>query len=67
MSSLYPEQQLRRRTMAWAVRLRVNPEKVLFERLPGRWGSCAPSGVVTFAEDLATEDDDFQDLARIHR
>ena len=66
MSSLYPEQQLRRRAMAWAIKLKVNPEKVLFARLPGKWGSCAPDGVVTFAEDLATEDGDFQDYVIIH-
>lgn len=65
-SSLYPEQQLRRRAMAWAVKLKVNPEKVLFERLPGKWGSCAPDGVVTFAEGLATEDEDFQDYVIVH-
>ena len=31
-SSLYPEQQLTRRAMGWAVKLKVNPEKVLIER-----------------------------------
>src|SRR4051795_9022815 len=65
-SSLYPEQQLRRRVMIWAVKLRVNPEKVLIERLPGKWGSCAPDGVVTFAEDLAKRGDDFQDYVIVH-
>lgn len=65
-SSLYPEQQLRRRAMSWAVKLKVNPEKVLTGRLPGRWGSCAPDGVVTFAEDLAKEGEDFQDYVIVH-
>ena len=65
-SSLYPEQQLRRRAMGWAVRLKVNPEKVLIERLPGKWGSCAPDGVVTFAEALANEDEEFQDYVIVH-
>lgn len=65
-SSLYPEQQLRRRAMGWAVTLKVNPERVQFERLPGKWGSCAPDGVVTFAEDLATQAEDFQDYVIVH-
>lgn len=65
-SSLYPEQQLRRRAMGWAVKLKVIPEKVLIERLPGKWGSCAPDGIVTFAEDLAKEAEDFQDYVIVH-
>lgn len=65
-SSLYPEQQLRRRAMGWAVKLKVNPEQVQIKRLPGKWGSCAPGGVVTLAEDLATQADDFQDYVIVH-
>lgn len=65
-SSLYPEQQLRRRAMSWAVRLKVNPDKVVIERLPGKWGSCAPDGVVTLADDLAEEEEDFQDFVIVH-
>lgn len=65
-SSLYPEQQLRRRAMGWAVKLKVSPENVLIERLPGKWGSCAPDGIVTFAEDLAKEAEDFQDYVIVH-
>jgi predicted metal-dependent hydrolase len=51
--------------MACAVKLKVNPGRVLFERLVGKWGSCAPDGVVTIAEDLATTDEDFQDYVII--
>jgi len=65
-SSLYPEQQLRRRAMGWAVKLKVNPEQVQIKRLPGKWGSCAPGGVVTLAEDLATQAQDFQDYVIVH-
>ena len=63
---LYPAQQLQRRAMGWAVKLKVNPEKVLITRLPGRWGSCAPDGVVTLDEDLAREPEDFQDYVIVH-
>lgn len=65
-SSLYPEQQLRRRAMGWAVKLKVSPEQVVIEHLPGKWGSCAPNGVVTFAPDLAKKSDDFQDYVIVH-
>jgi predicted metal-dependent hydrolase len=65
-SSLYPEQQLRRRVMGWAIKLKVSPEKVLIEPLPGKWGSCAPNGIVTFAQDLAKKSDDFQDYVIVH-
>jgi predicted metal-dependent hydrolase len=66
VSSLYPDQQLKRRVMAWALRLKVNPEQVQIRPLPGKWGSCAPDGVVTFADDLSTEDEDFQNYVIVH-
>jgi predicted metal-dependent hydrolase len=65
-SSLYPEQQLRRRAMGWAVKLKVSPEQVQIKRLSDKWGSCAPDGVVSFAEDLAIEAEDFQDYVVVH-
>jgi predicted metal-dependent hydrolase len=65
-SSLYPEQQLRRRAMGWAVKLKVNPEQVHIKRLPEKWGSCAPDGIVTFSDDLATEAEEFQDYVIVH-
>lgn len=66
MSSLYPEQQLRRRAMAWALKLKVNPECVVIDDMPKKWGSCSPDGVVTFAEDLAQMKPDFQDYVIVH-
>ncbi|WP_262013333.1 M48 family metallopeptidase [Micromonospora sp. Mcm103] len=65
-SPLYPEQQLRRRAMGWALKLKVNPEQVQIKPLPGKWGSCAPDGVVTLADDLATEAEGFQDYVIVH-
>lgn len=65
-SSLYPEQQLRRRALSWAVKLKVNAEQIQIKSLPGKWGSCAPDGVVTLADDLATEAEDFQDYVIVH-
>ena len=65
-SSLYPEQLLHRRAMSWSLRLQVNPTRVAVERLSGKWGSCDPDGVVTFAEDLAHSDEAFQDFVIVH-
>jgi predicted metal-dependent hydrolase len=64
--ALYPDQLLRRRVMAWALKLKVNPEQVVIEEMPGRWGCCTGEGVVTFAEDLSTADEDFQDYVIVH-
>lgn len=65
-TSLYPEQLLKRRTMAWAVQIKVNPSKVVVAALPKKWGSCSPDGVVTFADDLAEMAPDFQDFVIVH-
>lgn len=66
MSSLYPEQELKRRALAWAVRLRVNPGRVEITNMPRKWGSCTSDGVVTFAYELATTTEAFQDYVIIH-
>jgi predicted metal-dependent hydrolase len=65
-SSLYPEQQLKRRTLAWALKLRVNPAQVVIAELPTKWGSCSPDDVVTFAEDLSEMEPEFQDYVIVH-
>jgi predicted metal-dependent hydrolase len=66
MSSLYPDQQLRRRAMAWALRLKVNPQRVDIAEMPNKWGSCTSDGVVTFADELAQTDEAFQDYVIVH-
>jgi predicted metal-dependent hydrolase len=66
MSSLYPEQQLKRRAMAWAIRLKVNPQQVVIAEMPGKWGSCTSDGVVTFADELAETHEAFQDYVIVH-
>lgn len=66
MSSLYPEQLLKRRATAWALRLKVNPQQVVIEDMPKKWGSCSPDGVVTFAGELAETDEAFQDYVIVH-
>jgi predicted metal-dependent hydrolase len=66
MTSLYPEQLLKRRAMAWALRLKVNPQQVVVADMPKKWGSCSPDGVVTFADELAETDEAFQDYVIVH-
>ena len=65
-SSLYPIQELRRRTLAWAVKLRVNPKVVRVQRMRRKWGSCSSAGTVTLACDLVDEDSGFQDFVIVH-
>jgi predicted metal-dependent hydrolase len=63
---LYPEQELKRRAMRWAVRLKVNPRALRFEELRDRWGYCSPAGEVTLALDLVDKDERFQDYVIVH-
>ena len=65
-SPLYPTQELRRRTLAWAVKLRVNPKVVRVQAMRRKWGSCSSRGTVTLASDLADEEVDFQDYVIVH-
>jgi len=65
-TSLFPHQLLERRAMAWATKLRVNPERIKFSALPSRWGTCSPDNEVTFADDLALESEDYQDYVIVH-
>jgi predicted metal-dependent hydrolase len=63
---LYPEQELKRRAMSWALQLKVNPAGLHVEELPDRWGYCSPAGEVTFALDLADREERFQDYVIVH-
>lgn len=60
-SSLYPTQELRRRALAWAMKLRVNPRG-----MRRKWDSCSSAGTVTLASDLVDQDLDFQDFVIAH-
>jgi predicted metal-dependent hydrolase len=65
-SPLYPTQELRRRTLAWAVKLRVNPKVVRLQEMRRKWGSCSSRGTVTLAVDLADQEERFQDFVIVH-
>ncbi len=64
--SLYPAQELRRRTLAWAVKLRVNPRAIRIQEMRRKWGSCSSAGTVTLASDLVDRDRRFQDYVIVH-
>lgn len=65
-SSLYPSQDLRRRALAWAVRLRVNPKVIRIQAMTRKWGSCSSRGIITLALDLLDQDPGFQDFVIAH-
>lgn len=65
-SSLYPAQELKRRAMAWAVKLRVNPRLIRVQEMSRKWGSCSAAGTVTLAADLVKQHARFQDYVIVH-
>lgn len=65
-SSLYSREELRRRAIEWARKLRVNPKVIRVQKMSRKWGSCSSSGVVTLAVDLINQDSCFQDAVIVH-
>ena len=65
-SSLYPIQDLHRRALAWALKLKVNPRVVRVQAMRHKWGSCSSAGTVTLASDLLDQDARFQDYVIVH-
>ena len=65
-SSLYPVQDLHRRALAWALKLKVNPRLVRVQAMRHKWGSCSSAGTVTLASDLLDQDTRFQDYVIVH-
>lgn len=63
---LTADQVLTRKAMTWATKIRVNPARVEITELPTKWGSCAPDGVVTLAQDLVEMPEPFQDYVVVH-
>ena len=65
-SAAYPAGELRRRALAWAVKLKVNPRAVRIQEMRRKWGSCSTSGTVTLSCDLLDRDERFQDYVIVH-
>lgn len=65
-ASLYPYQELKRRALGWAVKLRVNPKVIRVQHMHRKWGSCSCAGTVTLALDLADQKPSFQDYVIVH-
>src|SRR5207253_8251101 len=59
-------QELRRRVLSWAMKLRVNPKVIRIQDMRRKWGSCSSAGTVTLASDLVDEDVRFQDFVIAH-
>lgn len=57
---------LRDRVEYWSERLKAAPRVIRIVRMTRKWGSCSTGGVVTFAEDLAGEEQEFQDYVIVH-
>ncbi len=54
---LYPQQELQRRALSWALHLKVNPAVGRIEAMKDKWGSCTSAGEITLAEDLVEMDE----------
>ncbi|GHU15624.1 hypothetical protein AGMMS50225_28870 [Betaproteobacteria bacterium] len=65
-SFLYPVQDLHRRALAWALKLKVNPRAVRVQTMRRKWGSCSSAGTVTLASDLLDQESRFQDYVIVH-
>lgn len=65
-SSLFPVQDLKRRTLGWATKLQVNPKVIRVQEMRRKWGSCSSAGTLTLASDLVDQDDRFQDYVIVH-
>lgn len=65
-AALYPAQELKRRAMSWAVKLRVNPRQIRVQEMRRKWGSCSSAGTVTLAADLVKQHARFQDYVIVH-
>ena len=66
MSPHYLVQELKRRTLSWAIRLRVSPKIVRVQAMRSKWGSCSVRGTVTLAVDLVDESERLQDFVIVH-
>ena len=65
-SSLYPIEDLKRKTLGWAAKLKVNPKVIRVQDMRTKWGSCSVSGTVTLARDLTEQEAKFQDYVIVH-
>jgi predicted metal-dependent hydrolase len=65
-SHITPAQELRRRALAWAVKLRVNPRVVHVRDMRRKWGSCSVKGTITLSWDLTRQEPRFQDFVLVH-
>jgi predicted metal-dependent hydrolase len=58
--------QLRNRVEYWADMIGAKPRILRVQRMTRKWGSCSSNGIVTLADDLAVEEQCFQDFVIAH-
>jgi predicted metal-dependent hydrolase len=66
MKRKHRREHLRNKVSCWAARLRVRPVVVRVQGMTRKWGSCSTRGIITLAEDLADEEQGFQDFVIVH-
>ena len=59
-------EQLRRRVVRWAAKLKVEPRIIRIQPMTRKWGSCSTAGTISLAEDLAQQPQRFQDYVIAH-
>ena len=58
--------QLYEKVRYWSQRLKVEARIIRVQRLTRKWGSCSATGIITLAEDLIEQEQDFQDFVIAH-
>lgn len=66
MKRKHRREHIRNKVSYWAARLRVRPAVVRVQGMTRKWGSCSTRGIITLAEDLADEEQGFQDFVIVH-
>lgn len=51
---------------AWAERIGVTPQRVVFRNMTKKWASCSTDGLLTFNSELLNEDRAFGEAVIVH-
>jgi hypothetical protein len=50
----------------WSQRLKTEARIIRVQRMTRKWGSCSTTGIITLADDLASQAVEFQDFVIVH-
>jgi predicted metal-dependent hydrolase len=59
-------EQLCQRVRYWSQRLKTEARIIRVQRMTRKWGSCSTTGIITLADDLASQAVEFQDFVIVH-